>query len=61
MRIHIENDLVELEPETEEESEGLACLSRTFQSAVHGRRRLVPQTEYVECQENKVSILLRDA
>ncbi len=60
MKISIENDWLELEPETEDETEALGRFSHALQSAARTGKKIVPQSEYLECAAQRVKLLVSD-
>ena len=60
MKIKIENDWLEFEPESDEEAKALAKLSVTVLDAARADRKMVPQSDYLPCLGNALRLMVRD-
>ena len=60
MKINIENDWLEFEPESEEEARALGKLSHKVLEAARAGRKVVPQSEYLSCVAGTMRLMVRD-
>ncbi len=60
MRIKIEKDLMEFEPESDEEAVALAKVSVAVLDAARADRKVVPQSEYLPCVGTALRLRVMD-
>jgi len=60
MKINIENDWLEFEPESDEEARALGKLSYAVLEAAREGRKIVPQNEYISCVGGTMRLMVRD-
>ena len=60
MKIDIENDWLEFEPESEDEALALGRLSDAVLEAARAGRKIVPQNEYLPCVAGTMRLRVRE-